>query len=110
MADTLLAADLRRGMKDMGFSDEIIDKTISELGKRDVKGLDKRVVASAKAMTAAGIVPDEQVRVFMTAFFVQLGEGGSGSGPYPRCPYCGAEGGGGHGGYCPGPALGIEPA
>lgn len=34
---------------------------------------------------------------------VSIGEGGSGTDPsIPPCPYCGAFGGGGHGGSCPG--------
>lgn len=33
---------------------------------------------------------------------IGIGGGGGGSDPdIPPCPYCGASGGGGHGGFCP---------
>jgi hypothetical protein len=34
-------------------------------------------------------------------FGIQLGQGGQGPNPVPECKYCGAYGGGGHGGFCP---------
>jgi hypothetical protein len=42
---------------------------------------------------------------------IEIGEGGCGTYPgIPPCPYCHAHGGGGHGGFCPGPVAGTSSA
>jgi hypothetical protein len=68
------------------------------------------ITDSARVMTGAGIAPRPvQVRVFWRAFGIGDG-GGAGSDGSPLldpCPWCG--GTGSHGGWCPGPYLGMGP-
>jgi hypothetical protein len=57
----------------------------------------------AKAMTAAGIPPAQQIAAFRHTGIV-IGHGGQGStesDTTKTCPYCHATGNGGHGGFCP---------
>jgi hypothetical protein len=58
------------------------------------------VKALTDAMSAEQIAVPAQLRV-IEHLGIQIGRGGSGPGPEPRCEYCGANGGGGHGGFCP---------
>lgn len=60
----------------------------------------------AAAMTRAGVRYPVQVEVLSLALGIRIGAGGRGPNvTIPACPYCGAYGGGGHGGFCPGPHL-----
>lgn len=71
-------------------------------------GLQDRINAAAKAMTEAGVPYRAQVRVIGRVFMLSIGGGGGGfNAGIRQCPWCGAYGGGGHGGFCPGPSAGY---
>jgi hypothetical protein len=109
MADTALAVALRSGLDAVMIPPDEVTAVVTGLGRRNPKGLNDQITESAKAMLAASIPPAVQVQVFLHAFGAEIGRGGGGGGEQPECPWCGAIGGGGHGGLCPGPALGYEP-
>lgn len=57
----------------------------------------------ASAMSANGVTPDVQVKIFAQSIGVQIGDGGKGSAGSSgtECMYCHQTGNGGHGGFCP---------
>jgi hypothetical protein len=73
----------------------------------DVQDVINRVAA---AMTDAGVRYPVQVGVLVVALGIQIGPGGSGYDVTQQaCPWCAAYGGGGHGGFCPGPFMADRP-
>ncbi len=65
-----------------------------------------RIKAVADPLIAEGM--DHEAVRFAVWRELRIGIGGGGGGldkTVPTCPYCGANGGGGHGGLCPGGPL-----
>ena len=60
----------------------------------------------ADRIIAGGGSPSDVRLAVLEECSVLIGRGGSGTYPnVPACPYCGANGGGGHGGFCPGGSV-----
>ncbi len=61
-----------------------------------------QVKAIADPLVATGATPAEINEVLRGQLWLMIGGGGKGPDEsIPRCAYCGACGGGGHGGFCP---------
>lgn len=76
-----------------------------------------RIKAVADQLIERGYTPDQVYDAVFSALGIGIGKGGGGTNAgvlYPGplgeaavCPYCGATGGGGHGGFCPTAARGA---
>lgn len=94
---------------DEGMARDVAASVAGYLPEFVPDGLQERVNQAARAMTEIGVPYRTQVRVFWRAFGVGIGGGGGagGGGAIPDpCPWC--HGTASHGGFCPGPALGIS--
>lgn len=65
-------------------------------------GLRDQIRAVADPLIAKGVPEFEVRQEVLSVLGVGIGGGGGGMDPaIPACPYCAANGGGGHGGFCP---------
>jgi hypothetical protein len=61
----------------------------------------EQIRAIADPVIAAGGTPVDVNIALRRTLGIEIGCGGGGNQDIPPCPYCGAFGGGGHGGFCP---------
>ena len=59
------------------------------------------VRAIADPLIEQGATPAQVIQAILDQLDIGIGKGGAGPYDIPPCPYCGAYGGGGHGGLCP---------
>jgi hypothetical protein len=72
----------------------------------DLVGYAAAVRAIADPLIEQGATPEQVRQAILDQLDIGIGAGGAGPYDIPPCPYCGARGGGGHGGLCP---RGLEP-